>query len=136
MAQLDYYLFIYSESLAPGSGIPLGVIAHDGRNALVRAIGLSDNWDIDLAPYKALSGRASALAWVYETWLVTFKEVIGETRNDPAGFERVVQELGSNPVGFSVLKDGYIEVPDDGTPEGAVDHLFRELVIPFFPALA
>ena len=124
---MDYYLFTYAES--PESALPLGVLIHDGQIALVRAVGLADNWDIDLTQFKAISGRAAAMAWIYEAWLVTFKEVEGETRNDRPRFEQIMSELGENPVGFSVEKDGSIELPEGGTPEGAVDHLYREICV-------
>jgi hypothetical protein len=131
---LDYYLFVYSE--APDSGIPLGVLLHDGQNALVKAVGLSKDWRfINPAPFRALSGRTKSLGWVYESWMVTLKEIIGETRGDAVYFGQLVHEFGGAPVGFSLLKDGYIEIAEDGTPEGALDHLFGELVTPFFPGL-
>lgn len=124
---IDYYLFTYRDTAASDE-IPLGTVFNDGQKTYFCAIGVSD-WNIDTEPFSRISEKTNASRMVYEDWIATFKEIEFESRGNPDNFEKAMVILGTNPIGFSVVKDGYIEIPDGMTLEDAAYSLFKELVL-------
>ena len=125
---LEYRLIQFVPEPLRNEGRNIAIMAHDGKQAHFRAIGVDASGEIDLESFKTMSGKARDNAWVYREWVGWFQDLRDNEGRDRAELFAILDALEFSNPNFVVRGKGELT---DVTPyrfNDALDRLFEELV--------
>lgn len=123
---LHFHVIQYLDDPLTGEGKNIAVLAHDGRRAYLRMLGLED-YRLRTGFFSAISPKAHASAWVYREWAEWFQRLVNGGGGDQSAFE---SELARLEQGRHLIStgEGILEIGPEDKPEEAMDYLFGRLV--------
>ena len=126
--RLQYWVIQFVSDPLRGEGRNVAVIAHDGRQAHLRALGLRRNGQVDLSYFEALANRHAPKAWVYGEWVRWFQDLAIHEGQSVERLDAILNEMIANGIHFTALTAGTTDVPKPASPEHAMNWLFERLV--------
>jgi hypothetical protein len=123
---LHFHVIQYLDDPLIGEGKNIAVVAHDGRRAHLRMLGVED-YRLRTGFFSAISPKAHASAWVYREWVEWFRQLVNDYGRDHGTFvsELVRLEQGRHLI---TTGEGVLEMGPKDSAEEAMDYLFSRLV--------
>jgi len=124
----QYSLIQFIENPWRDEGRNIGVIAHDGSRAYLKAIGVREDGATDVGYFGALSDVAQKDSWVYREWINWFEALINEEGKDFNRLNKAFDQLVPEASKLIVRPGGLLEAPEGSSHKEVLEYLFENLV--------